>query len=88
MHLGMATGASSAPGNNVNIAKTRAATDSNAGLVAVDLPGQPTLRMTAAEKDDYLRDFQKRFPSLTSIEMVERDLAAEAEGESNAGRGR
>lgn len=46
-------------------------------LVAADLPGQPVLDMTAQEKDDYLRDFSKRFPSLTSIEMVERDLAAE-----------
>lgn len=46
-------------------------------LVAADLPGQPALDMSAQEKDDYLRDFSKRFPSLTSIEMVERDLAAE-----------
>ncbi|KAK0646510.1 hypothetical protein B0T16DRAFT_330823 [Cercophora newfieldiana] len=84
MHLGMATGASSAPGSSVNMSKTRAAADSNA-----EITGQLTLGMTAAEKDDYLRDFQKRFPSLTSIEMVERDLGAEADGESiNAGRGR
>ena len=48
-------------------------------LVAVDLPGQPAVDMTAAERDDYIRDFQKRFPSLTSIEMVERDLDAEAD---------
>lgn len=47
-------------------------------LVAVDLPGQPGLHMTPQEKDDYLRDFSKRFPSLTAIEMVERDLAAES----------
>lgn len=46
-------------------------------LMAADLPGQPALDMTAQEKDDYLEDFSKRFPSLTSIEMVERDLAAE-----------
>lgn len=46
-------------------------------LVAADLPGQPTLDMSPQEKDDYLRDFSKRFPSLTSIEMVERDIAAE-----------
>jgi len=49
-------------------------------LVAMDLPGQPALDMTPQEKDDYIRDFSKRFPSLSSIEMVERDLAAEAEG--------
>lgn len=46
-------------------------------LVAADLPGQPALDMSPQEKDDYLRDFSKRFPSLSSIEMVERDLAAE-----------
>lgn len=46
-------------------------------LVAADLPGQPALDMSPQEKDDYLRDFSKRFPSLTSIEMVERDIAAE-----------
>lgn len=46
---------------------------------------KPTIRavdptqMSPAERDDYIRDFQKRFPSLTSIEMVERDLAAEEE---------
>ena len=46
-------------------------------LVAVDLPGQPALDMTVQEKDDYLQDFSKRFPSLSSIEMVERDIGAE-----------
>lgn len=46
-------------------------------LVAVDLPGQPVLEMTAAEKDDYLRDFQKRYPSLTALEILERDQGAE-----------
>lgn len=46
-------------------------------LVAADLPGQPALDMSPQEKDDYVRDFSKRFPSLTSIEMVERDIAAE-----------
>ena len=51
-------------------------------LIAADLPGQPSLDMTPQEKDDYIRDFTKRFPSLTSIEMVERDLAAEADGKS------
>lgn len=49
-------------------------------LVAADLPGQPALDMTTQEKDDYLQDFSKRFPSLTAIEMVERDLAAENNG--------
>lgn len=49
-------------------------------LMAPSLPGQPILDMTAQEKDDYLNDFQKRFPSLGAIEMVERDLGAEAAG--------
>ncbi|KAK4157144.1 hypothetical protein C8A00DRAFT_30001 [Chaetomidium leptoderma] len=52
-------------------------------LLAVDLPGgqgSALLRMTAAEKEDYIGDFQKRFPSLGAIEMVERDLSAEDVG--------
>lgn len=48
-------------------------------LVAVDLLGQPALDMSLQDKEDYIRDFSKRYPSLTSIEMVERDLAAEAD---------
>ncbi|KAK4043945.1 Serine/threonine-protein kinase ppk30 [Parachaetomium inaequale] len=59
-------------------------------LLAVDLPGGQggaLLRMTAAEKDDYIRDFQKRFPSLGAIEMVERDLAAEEGGVGGGGGG-
>ncbi|KAI1866945.1 hypothetical protein JX265_007521 [Neoarthrinium moseri] len=48
-------------------------------LVGVGLPGRPTLDMSPQEKEDYLRDFSKRFPSLSAIEMVERDLGAEAE---------
>jgi AP2-associated kinase len=47
-------------------------------IVAADLPGQPALEMSPTERDDYIRDFQARFPSLTAIEMVERDLGAEA----------
>lgn len=53
---------------------------SKEALVAVEgLPGQNSpmlLQMSAAEKDDYIKDFQKRFPSLTSIEMVETDVGA------------
>lgn len=51
-------------------------------LIAFDVPGQPTLEMTAAEKDSYLEDFSKRFPSLSSIEMVERDIPSEGPGRS------
>ncbi|KAK0661262.1 putative serine/threonine-protein kinase [Cercophora samala] len=46
-------------------------------LLAVDLPGgggAALLKMTAGEKEDYIRDFQKRFPDL---QMVERDLEVE-----------
>ncbi|KAH8890921.1 hypothetical protein GQ53DRAFT_721087 [Thozetella sp. PMI_491] len=69
----------SVPSGTINVAKLRSNDAGMERLVAVNLPGQPVLdNMTPAEKDDYIRDFQKRFPSLTSIEMVERDLAAEA----------
>jgi AP2-associated kinase len=74
------------PSSSINVAKTRAPREQQ-HLVAVDLPGQPSLEMSAAEREDYIRDFQKRFPSLTSFEMVERDLAAEA-GETEVGRAR
>jgi AP2-associated kinase len=38
-------------------------------LMAADLPGQPVLEMSARDKEDYIEDFAKRFPSLSSIEM-------------------
>ncbi|KAM0274441.1 hypothetical protein ACHAQH_007849 [Verticillium albo-atrum] len=46
-------------------------------LVGVGVPGRPVLDMTVREKDDYVEDFSKRFPSLSSIEMVERDIDTE-----------
>lgn len=67
----------------MNVSKVRSAPQQQPPrehLVAVEMPGQPALEMSAAERDDYIRDFQKRFPSLTSIEMVERDLGAEGGG--------
>lgn len=54
-------------------------------LIAADLPGEPALDMSAQERDDYVEDFSKRFPSLTAIEMVTRDLAAE-DGVNKPGR--
>lgn len=45
-------------------------------LVGVGIPGRPTLDMTQQEKEDYVQDFSKRFPSLSAIEMVERDVGA------------
>lgn len=50
-------------------------------LVGVGLPGRPSLDMTAQEKEDYVRDFRKRYPSLGSVEMVERHLGAESDPE-------
>ncbi|KAH7159898.1 hypothetical protein B0J13DRAFT_115965 [Dactylonectria estremocensis] len=47
-------------------------------LVGTGLPGRPVLDMTARERDDYIQDFTKRFPSLGSIEMVERDIGSES----------
>ncbi|KAI8964112.1 hypothetical protein F5Y11DRAFT_317306 [Daldinia sp. FL1419] len=57
--------------------------DSSEHLAGVGLPGRPILDMSFKEKEDYIQDFAKRYPSLSSIEMVERDLDAEAE---NRGR--
>lgn len=37
-------------------------------LVAVDVPGQPALDWSSKDKDDYIDDFSKRFPSLSAIE--------------------
>lgn len=37
-------------------------------LIAVDLPGQPVLDMSAREKDSYLEEFSQRFPSLSAME--------------------
>lgn len=39
--------------------------------------------MTLQEKEDYVKDFSKRFPSLSGIEMVERDIG----GSSGSGEG-
>ncbi|KAI1393765.1 uncharacterized protein F4822DRAFT_385764 [Hypoxylon trugodes] len=48
-------------------------------LAGVGLPGRPIIDMSLQEKEDYVQSFAKRFPSLSSIEMVERDLDAEAD---------
>lgn len=45
-------------------------------LIGIDMPGQPS-NMTPQERDDYMQDFAKRYPSLGAIEMVERDLGSE-----------
>lgn len=46
---------------------------------------QPRPDMTSQEKEEYITDFSKRFPSLSSIDMVERDI--EREGEQGGGMG-
>uniref|UniRef100_A0A0D2XZ79 non-specific serine/threonine protein kinase n=1 Tax=Fusarium oxysporum (strain Fo5176) TaxID=660025 RepID=A0A0D2XZ79_FUSOF len=48
----------------------------------IEFPGQQMVDMTAKEKDDYLQDFSKRFPSLGSIEMVEREIGGQNGGSS------
>ncbi|KAL6903072.1 hypothetical protein GGI43DRAFT_382348 [Trichoderma evansii] len=48
-------------------------------LIAIDLPGQPMLEMTANDRDDYVEDFTKRFPSLSTIELS-RDGGRERDG--------
>ncbi|KAL9469145.1 hypothetical protein ACSS6W_010839 [Trichoderma asperelloides] len=48
-------------------------------LIAIDLPGQPMLEMTANDRDDYVEDFTKRFPSLSTIELS-RDGGHERDG--------
>ncbi|CAK7265374.1 Ark- serine/threonine protein kinase [Sporothrix epigloea] len=53
------------------------ASSSQTMLMAADLPNQPVLEgMSLQDRDDYIRDFTRRFPSLTTIEMVEQDLVA------------
>ncbi|KAK8019261.1 hypothetical protein PG990_004399 [Apiospora arundinis] len=58
-------------------ARPNAPSSAEEQLIGLDMPGQPGLDMTPQEKDDYMRDFAKRYPSLGAIEMVERDLGAE-----------
>ncbi|KAF4618409.1 hypothetical protein G7Y89_g14894 [Cudoniella acicularis] len=43
-------------------------------------PLQARPDMTPQEKEDYIADFSKRFPSLSGIEMVERDIEKEDRG--------
>ncbi|PTB62544.1 serine/threonine protein kinase [Trichoderma citrinoviride] len=49
-------------------------------LIAIDLPGQPMLEMTAREREDYIEDFTKRFPSLSTIELS-REGGRESDGQ-------
>lgn len=60
--------------------KLNRAQTSSEQLAGEDLPGRPVLDMASRDKDDYLQDFSKRFPSLGTIEMVEREI-----GDQNAG---
>jgi AP2-associated kinase len=43
--------------------------------------------MTPQEKEDYIADFSRRFPSLSGIEMVEREIEM-SNGGKDDGRGR
>lgn len=62
------------PSGNVAPSSSARPNASSEQLIGLDMPGQPGLDMTPQEKDDYMRDFAKRYPSLGAIEMVERDL--------------
>ncbi|KAH8169708.1 protein kinase domain-containing protein [Sarocladium implicatum] len=74
IHLNsLPTGGQSSPGKALRPVRPTQA-EAEEQLIALDIPGQPALDMTQAEKDNYLDDFSKRFPSLSSIEMVERDI--------------
>ncbi|KEY70037.1 hypothetical protein S7711_04052 [Stachybotrys chartarum IBT 7711] len=64
-------------GNSLNSPAKQSQTIVSERLVAADLPGQPILEMSAQQRDDYIEDFSKRFPSLGSIEMVEREIGRE-----------
>ncbi|RYP79224.1 hypothetical protein DL771_000202 [Monosporascus sp. 5C6A] len=58
-------------------------------LVGVGIPERLTLEMTPQEKEDYIENFSKRFPSLSAIEMVERDLDVEGgagDGNNNSNK--
>ncbi|ESZ95123.1 hypothetical protein SBOR_4490 [Sclerotinia borealis F-4128] len=48
---------------------------------------QPRPDMTSQEKEEYIADFSKRFPSLSSIEMVEREIDKEGEHGGRMGLG-
>ncbi|CAD6442816.1 54558a7a-feea-4bea-bc5f-9d728eb3bbf4 [Sclerotinia trifoliorum] len=48
---------------------------------------QPRPDMTSQEKEEYIADFSKRFPSLSSIEMVEREIEREGMQGSDMGVG-
>ncbi|KAI1769060.1 hypothetical protein GGR53DRAFT_475640 [Hypoxylon sp. FL1150] len=74
-----ATGGGSGGGGPATVTQQQQRSSSE-HLAGVGLPGRPVLDMSFKEKEDYVRDFAKRFPSLSSIEMVERDIDAEAEG--------
>ncbi|KAI2636354.1 kinase-like protein [Hypomontagnella submonticulosa] len=79
------------PSQGANIQQQQRSSSTSEHLVGVGLPGRPMLDMTFREKEDYIQDFAKRYPSLSSIEMVERDLDAEVEGggvEDGTGKGR
>ena len=77
VHLNsLPTGGQSSPGKALRPIRP-AQQEAEEQLIALEVPGQPALEMTQAEKDNYLEDFSKRFPSLSSIEMVERDIGAD-----------
>lgn len=51
-----------------------ASSPSGRQVTELGLSNESVASMTSKEKDDYLSDFSKRFPSLSAIEMVETDI--------------
>lgn len=56
-------------GRSLSPVKNRAQ-EQTGKLVAESLPGQPALDWSSKDKEDYLDDFSKRFPSLSAIESA------------------
>ncbi|CAG9944635.1 unnamed protein product [Clonostachys rosea f. rosea IK726] len=55
-------------GNRPPSPPKRSQTAASEQLIAFDLPGQPALEMSGEDKDNYIRDFSQRFPSLSAME--------------------
>ncbi|PBP19281.1 nak/nak-unclassified protein kinase [Diplocarpon rosae] len=63
------------PSTTLNYAKPRAALPPPSQPIACPVPATTT-KMSVQEKEDYMQDFSRRFPSLSGIEMVETTIEA------------
>ena len=64
--------------NNIPTGTTRPGSPPAQASYQEAVPSGVSLDMTPGQKEEYIRDFSKRFPSLGAIEMVERDLTADS----------